>query len=77
VTFSLAFMASPALSTGLISAGFAAGWIGLLCAGCLGTALLGLRLGGQLTPEQDGASLGKTIWTGLACPRAADTRVAV
>jgi MFS family permease len=54
--FSLAFVASPALSTGLISVGLAAGWIGLLCAGCLGVALLGLRLGGQLTKEQDGAA---------------------
>jgi MFS family permease len=52
-TFALAFVVSPALSTGLISAGLAAGWIALLCAGCLGAALLGLRLGRQLTPEQD------------------------
>ena len=76
VTFSMAFVASPALSTGLISAGLAAGWIGLLCTGCLGTALLGLRLGGQLTPEQDRAALGKTGRTGLACPWPADAKVA-
>jgi MFS family permease len=56
-TFSLAFVVAPALSTGLISAGLAAGWIGLLCAGCLGAALLGVRLGRQLTPEQDGVAL--------------------
>jgi MFS family permease len=55
-TFSLAYVVSPALSTGLISVGLAAGWIGLLCAGCLGAALLGVRLGGQLTPEQDGVA---------------------
>jgi len=41
------------------------------------TALLGLRLGGQLTPEQDGAALGKTGRTDLACPWAADTKAAV
>ncbi|WP_179167210.1 MFS transporter [Streptomyces sp. 13-12-16] len=51
--FSLALMVSPALSTGLISAGLAATWIGLLCVGCLGSALLGMRLGRQLTVEQD------------------------
>ncbi|MET8234306.1 MFS transporter [Micromonospora sp. NPDC005298] len=52
-TVSLAFVASPALSTGLISIGLGAGWIALLCAGCVGVALLGVRLGGQLTAEQD------------------------
>jgi MFS family permease len=55
-TVSLAYVASPALSTGLISAGLAAGWIALLCAGCVGVVLLGIRLGGQLTPEQDGVA---------------------
>ncbi len=53
VAYSLAFVVSPALSTGLIAAGLAATWIGLLCAGCLVTALLGFRLSRQLTPAQD------------------------
>jgi MFS family permease len=52
-TYSIAFVVSPALSTGLIAAGVSIAWIGLLCAGCLGTALLGVRLGRQLTPAQD------------------------
>jgi MFS family permease len=56
-TFSLAFVVSPALSTGLISAGLAVGWIALLCTGCIGAALLGARLGGQLTPEQDSLAI--------------------
>jgi len=77
VTFSLAFVASPALSTGLISAGLAAGWIALLCAGCLGTALLGLRLGGQLTPEQDGAALRMTGFGQYAAGAAVDGRHAL
>jgi MFS family permease len=52
-TYSIAFVASPAISTGMIAAGFAAAWIGLLCAGCIGTVLLGVVLGRQLTPAQD------------------------
>jgi MFS family permease len=52
-TVSLAYVLSPALSTGLISAGLGYGWIALLCAGCVAVALLGVRLGGLLTPEQD------------------------
>jgi MFS family permease len=52
-TYSLAFVVSPAMCTGIIAAGLPALWIGLLCAGCLGTVLLGLRLGRQLTPAQD------------------------
>jgi MFS family permease len=51
--YSLAFVVSPAISTAMIAAGLAAVWIGLLCAGCLGTVLLGARLGKQLTPAQD------------------------
>lgn len=53
VAYSVAFVASPAICTGLIATGLAAVWIGLLCVGCLGTVLLGLRLGSQLTPHQD------------------------
>ena len=53
VTYSMAFVVSPAISTGLIAAGLSALWLGLLCLGCLGTALLGIRLGRQLTPGQD------------------------
>ena len=37
LTYSVAFVASPAICTGLIAAGLSAVWIGLLCAGCLGT----------------------------------------
>ncbi len=53
VAYSLAFVVSPAISTGLIAAGLAAAWIGLLCAACLVTALLGFRLSRQLTLAQD------------------------
>jgi MFS family permease len=52
-TYSVAFVVSPAISTGLIASGLSAVWIGLLCLGCLGTALLAVRLGRQLTPGQD------------------------
>lgn len=51
--FSVAFVVSPAISTGLIATGLAGLWIGLLCAGCLSTVLLGLRLGRQLSPDQN------------------------
>jgi MFS family permease len=51
--YSLAFVVSPALSTGMIAAGLSALWLALLCAGCLGTAVLGTWLGKQLTPAQD------------------------
>jgi hypothetical protein len=37
----------------MIAAGVAAVWIGLLCAGCLGTILLSARLGKRLTRGQD------------------------
>jgi MFS family permease len=53
VTYSMAFVVSPAISTAMIAGGLSVLWIGLLCSGCLGTALLGARLGGQLTPAQD------------------------
>lgn len=54
--YSLAFVVSPALSTGMIAAGASAVWISFLCAGCLGTAVLGVRLGRHLTPAQDRVS---------------------
>jgi MFS family permease len=50
---SLAFIICPALVTGLIAAGAAAVWIGLLCAGSLGTVAVGARLGRALTSDQD------------------------
>lgn len=51
--FSLAFVVSPTISTGLIAAGLAGLWIGLLCAGCLATVSIGFGLGRRLTAEQD------------------------
>ncbi len=54
--YSLAFVVSPAISTGMIGAGLAGLWIGLLCAGCLATVGIGLRLGRRLTAEQDQVS---------------------
>jgi MFS family permease len=53
VTYSVAFVVSPAISTGMIASGLSALWIGLLCLGCLCTALLAVRLGRQLTAGQD------------------------
>ena len=50
---SLAFIICPALATGLIAAGAAAVWIGLLCAGCLATVAVGARLRRALTSDQD------------------------
>ncbi len=51
--YSLAFVVSPTISTGLIAGGLAGLWIGLLSAGCLATVAIGFRLGRRLTPEQD------------------------
>jgi len=51
--YSLAFVVSPTISTGLIAAGLAGLWIGLLCAGCLATVGIGFSLGRRLTAEQD------------------------
>jgi MFS family permease len=51
--YSLAFVVSPTISTGLIAAGLAGLWIGLLCAGCLATVSIGFSLGRRLTTEQD------------------------
>jgi MFS family permease len=56
MAYSIAFVASPAICTGMIAAGLAAAWIGLLCAGCAGTVLLGVRLGRHLSMEQDSVS---------------------
>jgi MFS family permease len=50
---SLAFIICPAIATGLIAAGAAAVWIGLLCAGSLGTIAVGARLRRALTSDQD------------------------
>jgi MFS family permease len=51
--YSLAFVVSPTMSTGLIAAGLGGLWIGLLCAGCLATVGIGFSLGRRLTAEQD------------------------
>jgi MFS family permease len=51
--FSLSFVVVPVFSTGLISAGLPWLLIGLLCAGSLGTAVLGLRLRRQITAALD------------------------
>lgn len=53
VAYSVAFVVSPAICTGMIAAGLAALWIALLSVGCFGTILLALRLGRQLTGQQD------------------------
>jgi MFS family permease len=53
MAYSIAFVVSPAICTAMIAAGLAAVWIGLLCAGCFGTVLLGLRLGRQLGRHRD------------------------
>jgi MFS family permease len=53
---SLAFIVCPALATDFITAGAAAVWIGLLCAGCLGTVAVGARLRRALTSVQAGRS---------------------
>jgi hypothetical protein len=50
---SLALIGSPAMVTGLIAAGAATVWIGLLCLGCLGTVAISARLRRRLTVEQD------------------------
>lgn len=51
--YSLAFVVSPTISTGMIAAGLAGAWIGLLCAGCLATVGIGFSIGRRLTAEQD------------------------
>lgn len=51
--YSVAFVISPAICTGMIAAGLSAVWIALLCAGCIGTAGIGIGLGRRLRPAQD------------------------
>jgi MFS family permease len=51
--YSLAFVISPTISTGMIAGGLAGLWIGLLCAGCLATVGISFSLGRRLTAEQD------------------------
>ncbi len=53
LAYSIAFVVSPAICASMIAAGLAAAWIGLLCLGCLGTVVLGFRLGRQLGPDED------------------------
>lgn len=53
-TFSVAFVASPALAAGLVASGLGLLWIGLLVAGTVGVAVVAHRLRVRLTPEQDG-----------------------
>ena len=52
--FSVAFVASPALSGALIGNGLGQLWIALLVGGSVATALVLLSLRPRLTPEQDG-----------------------
>ena len=52
--YSIAFVVSPAVSALLISHGLALLWLGLLVAGCAGSALLAFGLRRRLTPAQDG-----------------------
>ena len=55
-TGSPAATTSPAMReprASFIAAGAAAVWIGLLCAGCLGTIAVGARLRRALTSDQD------------------------
>jgi len=64
LAYSIAFVASPAISTGLIAAGLPAAWIGLLCMGCLGTVFIGGRLRRQLAGHQDRVELAVTADAG-------------
>jgi MFS family permease len=59
--YSLAFVVSPTISTGLIAAGLAGLWIGLLSAGCLATVGIGFSLGRRLTAEQDRVTTAKLV----------------
>lgn len=56
VTWSVALIIGPVIAGGLIGAGLAAAWIGLISTGCLVAALMAVRLRAQLTPAQDGRS---------------------
>jgi len=53
MAYSIAFVVSPAISTAMIASGLAAAWIAALCAGCVGTVLLGRRLRRQLDERHD------------------------
>jgi len=53
MAYSIAFVVSPAISTAMIASGLAAAWIAALCAGCIGTVLLGRRLRRQLHERED------------------------
>lgn len=73
LSLSLGFIICPALSTGLIAAGAAAVWIGLLSAGCLTLVAVAARLRRVLPSDQDYVtekpateSAPATIVTGIA-----------
>lgn len=51
--FGLAALPGSAVLRITCASGLSALWVGLLCLGCLGTALLAVRLGRQLPPGQD------------------------
>ena len=53
-TFSIAFVASPALSAGLIAQGYGRVWLLLLVAGTAAVVFVALRLRSRLTDVQDG-----------------------
>ncbi len=53
-TFSVAFVVSPAVSALLVGSGLGRAWVGALVLGAVVSAVLALRLGRRLTPEQDG-----------------------
>jgi MFS family permease len=72
---SLALIASPALATGLIAAGAADVWIGLLCLGCLGTVAIGARLRRALTTEEDHVSLTPAPASAPTIPSAPPRRI--
>jgi len=55
-TFSIAFVVSPALSAGLVGAGFGVGWLLLVVLGCCVSAVVAHRLRRRLTDQQDGVT---------------------
>ncbi|HEY6314081.1 MAG TPA: MFS transporter [Streptosporangiaceae bacterium] len=63
---SLALIVCPAIATGLIAAGAAAVWIGLLCLGCLGMVAIGAVLRRTLTDEQDSVTPAPAVPTATA-----------
>ena len=58
-TFSIAFVASPALSAGLIAQGYGRVWLLLLVAGTAAVVVVALRLRGRLTDVQDGVGVAE------------------